>query len=636
MKYTAQEVKYIPNDQYSCTGCESVPEIKDIDYDSGTIEINCPNCGEKKIDVLNYFNNELPYLYYSIKCDFSKIEQKKALKKNENDIFVDCKNCNQICCSNCYSHHKGHNNQIKVNEKTNICEQHFKKFVKFCTQCKKNFCSHEKCKCKHDQKNLIEIQKPNEKDIKEIKDKRYSLFKKKELHELLIKLLDTFLETCEKHPNNYYNTANIGNVAERIRVFDSRNDEINRTKILSKMNGLENKILNFFNDKFGTNLKLEDNKLVLKNKNIGNEELELLSHVGFQNLEDIDLSHNKISKIDSFKNFISKKIKRIDLSYNIINDIKPLKKILEKKQFPDIQDIILEYNKIIPKDIEEIKRLIKGEYIKECKLTYILDESENKIRLFGHDFISKNQNNCKIKENQIEKNISEFYDYTKIKHGNTLDITLIMDENIKDLSGMFSECKALKYVKEIFELNKKVEDISNMFSGCSILISLPESMSKWDTSNIKNMSGLFYGCQLLETLPDISNWKTHNVIKMIGLFNGCSTLQKLPDISKWTVSNVEDMSCMFNNCAALQEMPIGMSYWDTSNVKDMGDMFHGCQNLKKLTQLNNWNTKNVTSMKNMFKGCKKLTDPPDVTKWKTANVKEKSDMFAKCPKKYKI
>ena len=463
------------------------------------------------------------------------------------------------------------------------------------------------------------------------------MVKKKELQELLIKLLDTFLETCEKHPNNYYNTANIGNVAERIRVINNRtNNEKDGSKILSKMNGLEKKILNFFNDKFGTNLQLEDNKLVLTNKNIGNEELELLSHVEFPNLEDIDLSHNKISKIEPLKNFSSEKIKRIDLSYNNINDIKPLKDALNDKKFPKIQDIILEYNKIIPKDIEEIKRLIKGEYIKECKLTYILDESENKIRLFGQDFFRKNQNNCKIKENQIEKNIIEFYDYTKIKHGNTLDITLIMDENIKDLSGMFSECKALKYVKEIFELNKKVEDISNMFSGCSILISLPESMSKWDTSNIKNMSGLFYGCQLLETLPDISNWKTHNVIKMIGLFNGCSTLQKLPDISKWAVSNVEDMSCMFNNCAALQEMPIGMSYWDTSNVKDMGDMFNGCQNLKKLTQLNNWNTKNVTSMKNMFKGCKKLTDPPDVTKWKTANVKEKSDMFAKCPKKYKI
>ena len=112
------------------------------------------------------------------------------------------------------------------------------------------------------------------------------MVKKKELQELLIKLLDTLIETYEKHPNNYYNTANIGKVAERIRVFDSRTNEIDRTKILSKMNHLENKILTFFNDKFGTNLKLEDNKIVLKDKGIENEDFELLCSIDFPNLEE--------------------------------------------------------------------------------------------------------------------------------------------------------------------------------------------------------------------------------------------------------------------------------------------------------------------------------------------------------------
>ena len=628
MSLELNEIEKIPNDQYSCTQCGLVPEIIDIDYKSGSIKIKCPEHGEKNIYISNFFTDELPFLYHSVKCNFTNIKQ-----KNNKELFDFCLSCKEVGCPKCSHRHSKHEGFIKINEINNYCEKHFQNFVKFCEECKKNFCSHKECKCNHDPKYQIEIQlSPDDKDIKEIKDKKLLLIKNKELQELLIKLLDTLIETCQKHPNNYYNINNIGNVAKRIRVTNNQNKEIVQTKILNKMDSLEIKILKFFNDKFGTNLKLEDNKLVLKDKNIGNEEFELLSHVGFQNLKEINVSHNNITRVDSLRNFKSKNILKIDLSYNKIHDINPLRNALKEKQFPKIQDIILEFNKIIPKDIEEIKRLIKGEYYKECKLVYILDESK-KIRLFGHYFFKKNYKNCKIKESQNEKNISEFYEYSNIKNGNTLDITLIINENIEDLSGMFSECKNLKYIKEIFELNEKVEDISNMFSGCSKLISLPESMSGWDTSHITNMSGLFYGCESLETFPDLSNWNTAKVKKMIGIFNGCSTVQKLPDISNWTVSNVEEMSCMFNNCFSLREMPKNMFKWDTKNVKDMGNMFNGCQNLKDLTQLNNWNTQNVTCMKNMFKGCKILNKPPDVTKWNTTKVIDRSDMFMKCPKK---
>ena len=176
------------------------------------------------------------------------------------------------------------------------------------------------------------------------------------------------METCEKHPHNYYNTINICRVAEKIRMMNNNNNIINnnneivneelinnginneeiivnnernrdkeRDIILSKLNDLENKIINFFNEKFKSNLKLEDHKIVLREKNIGNEELELLSHVEFKNLEEIDLSHNKISDLKPFKNFNSKKLKKIDLSFNAINNIKPLKdEVLERNVFPNI------------------------------------------------------------------------------------------------------------------------------------------------------------------------------------------------------------------------------------------------------------------------------------------------------------
>jgi len=52
-----------------------------------------------------------------------------------------------------------------------------------------------------------------------------------------------------------------------------------------------------------------------------------------------------------------------------------------------------------------------------------------------------------------------------------------------------------------------------MFYGCESLISMP-ILSKWNTSNVNNMSYMFYGCKLLISLPNIFNWiiKTEKVV----------------------------------------------------------------------------------------------------------------------------
>ena len=59
------------------------------------------------------------------------------------------------------------------------------------------------------------------------------------------------------------------------------------------------------------------------------------------------------------------------------------------------------------------------------------------------------------------------------------------------------------------------------------------------------MSALFYGCTSLISLPDISKWDTSDVLDMSYMFNECSLLVSLPDISKWNTSNVLDMCKIF-------------------------------------------------------------------------------------------
>ena len=49
------------------------------------------------------------------------------------------------------------------------------------------------------------------------------------------------------------------------------------------------------------------------------------------------------------------------------------------------------------------------------------------------------------------------------------------------------------------------------------------------------------------------------------------------DLSKWNVSNVTDMSGMFYNCVNFNA---NLSKWNVSNVEYMNSMFYGCKSLK--------------------------------------------------------
>ena len=75
--------------------------------------------------------------------------------------------------------------------------------------------------------------------------------------------------------------------------------------------------------------------------------------------------------------------------------------------------------------------------------------------------------------------------------------------------------------------------MSYMFYHC--YNNIPD-ISKWNTSNVNNMSYMFSFCK---DLPDISKWDTSNVNNMGGMFSFCDNL---PDISKWNTSNINNFN----------------------------------------------------------------------------------------------
>ena len=129
--------------------------------------------------------------------------------------------------------------------------------------------------------------------------------------------------------------------------------------LLNKLNSLEKKVLDYLNVKFKINITGKEINIDLNNKNIGNIDLMLLTSILSDNLEYINLSHNRISDIRPLKDL--KKVKKIDLSFNnlkdySINSINDIAK--DNLSFRKNISINLDNNGLLEKDINEIKSII--------------------------------------------------------------------------------------------------------------------------------------------------------------------------------------------------------------------------------------------------------------------------------------
>lgn len=195
-------------------------------------------------------------------------------------------------------------------------------------------------------------------------------------------------------------------------------------------------------------------------------------------------------------------------------------------------------------------------------------------------------------------------------------------ENVTDMRGMFSGCKALKSLDLSNFNTQNVTNMSDMFAGCQALTSL--DVSNFNTKKVTNMWGMFAGCQAVVSL-DVSNFNTEKVTIMRGMFSGCEALTSL-NVSNFNIQYVTDMYDMFGQCQALTSLDV--SNFNTEKVTNMNSMFSYCKALTSL-DVSKFNTEKVTDMEGMFASCQALISL-DVSKFNTQSVTNMSLMFSYC------
>ena len=313
---------------------------------------------------------------------------------------------------------------------------------------------------------------------------------------------------------------------------------------------------------------------------------------------------------------------------------------LEDSNFLDLIIIVFSNMKEYPSysHYENIRHFcsIIGERL---ELTYNINNINNpnnkepnlKIKLLGKKFVENNKDNCSLIINGEIGELKEEYQLTD-KDKDNLNIILLKEKDVTDMSYMFYGCENLKSISDNSKWKTdEVTDLSYMFYNCSSLEELSKQLKYFNTSKVKDMTYMLYGCKLIPNL-DVTKWDTSQVENMGYLFNGCEKLSRISGISQWATNKVDNMCFLFADCIFLEELR-EIFNWNTSNVTDMSYMFYNCKALKFITNddTKTWDTKNVTNMSNMFNGCESIEAfPNNIFQWDTSRVQYMSYMFGFC------
>ena len=307
--------------------------------------------------------------------------------------------------------------------------------------------------------------------------KKKIILEKNKLLSSIIKFNELILNTYEKHPDNYFHIINVATLAESIIAENSRNsreleDALKNleTKLKHRKSAIEN-----FNKKFKTAFNGQEEILILRKKEMNDEDFKLLTKIGFSRLKHLDLSENKITDISDLKTINTSNLSYLSFNDNNIKSISVLESLdlsnlkelglknnkisdvstLLKSDLPSIEFLRLEGNDEIDRSMNDFKKVIK-KYTK--KLIYVVQTFKDFNKKYDCE-ISKDDKEINLRDtkkgNDILKDLylisSDYNNVTKLELADCEidDISLLSRMSFNKLKTLDLSMNKIKNI-EIF------------------------------------------------------------------------------------------------------------------------------------------------------------------------------------------
>ena len=329
-------------------------------------------------------------------------------------------------------------------------------------------------------------------------------------------------------------------------------------------------------------------------------------------MPDWDVS-NVTNMKDAFNIFDMKKPKKIQVENNVVKILTAIRDNKNINAFELLDNMVNESDiKIrgfwmqLLLDLTNRSVSSSNFYIKVSGRTRINTKDSVKILPAGIDYLL---DPCSfyVKNDYMFKRHSNVGKLIKYKNNFNADISKWDVSNVTDMSYMFFGADSFK--QDISSWNvSKVTDMSYMFKGFGVISDSSSSLSVKQKDYIKDLT---------KDRGEIGRWDVSNVANMRSMFSGAPYN---PDISNWDVSNVIDMSYMFSRSIFNQNI----SNWDVSNVESMLGMFGHNRYFNQ--NIGNWDVSKVTDMSLMFFNTPIFNQ--NISSWDVSSVKDMHYMFS--------
>ena len=448
----------------------------------------------------------------------------------------------------------------------------------FCYKCQKIF--HEKClkdwdnKCRMENKNFSCPRCRSETPINSWNKKFDYEEARKELEDLIDKINElkedkiaqmNLLKKYSKYMTNTFDlfrkillkinsihlmlklqyNINLNNL---INSFPLNFDNLNLNDITNIINFEFDLLKNHLNSNKNINEpNIKVNPIYNKNINVNNT-----IHNQKQNLK---IKNNIDNNIYTQNNFNINNINNINNNINNNNRILSARNNINPKE-NSIQNSLPSYNELMRNQININNTVsIRELYKNKINITYSVTK-RGPDTIFGVNFVNNNKSNIRLNINGEED--LELVNKYELHPGEN-NITLLINNQLTNLSEMFYGCTILKDIKDLEFLDvTKVQSLSGMFSGCTNLVDI-NPLLNWNVSNCTNFSLMFYNCTYLSNINPLQFWNVSKGTDFSYMFWNCTNLYDIKPLQNWNVSNGKEFTSIFFGCPFNDLSPIQKS-----------------------------------------------------------------------------